>query len=62
MQIDKKEHKKMKKMVQNKKTTKIKEKTNNKESLPAWFDQNLESKIPTEEEKEELDKILKELV
>lgn len=62
MKITEKEHKKMKKMVQNKKTTKIKEKTNNKESLPAWFDQNLESKIPTEEEKEELDKILKELV
>ena len=33
-----------------------------KESLPAWFDKNLDKVNPTASEKEELDNILKELV
>lgn len=60
MKITEKEHKKMKKIIV--KDTPKSNKTNQKEVLPAWFDKNIEQKNPTNEEKEELNKILKELV
>ena len=36
--------------------------THQKESLPAWFNKELDKKDPTQEEKDELNKILEELV
>lgn len=60
MKITEKEHKKMKKII--KKDTEKKFTRKKEETLPAWFDKNLEESVPTAEEKEELDKILSELV
>ena len=63
MKITEKEHKKIKKMMeqtQNRATIK-KPKEFSKE-VPIWFNQNLESKEPTENDIEEFDKILEELV
>ncbi len=61
MKITEKEHKKMKKII-NKNTSLKTAKVIKKEELPAWFDKNIENENPTEEEKEELESILKELV
>ena len=60
MKITEKEHKKMKRII-NKETPK---KVNNKqkEQLPAWFDKDLDKNTPSDEEQDELDKILQELV
>lgn len=60
MKITMKEHKKIKKIVDSKKE--IKSSETKKESLPAWFDKNIDKVNPTEEEKIELDQILQELV
>ena len=63
MRTTEREHKKMKKMMENKKTSTTKyvgKKT--EEKLPAWFDKELEKKEISEEEVEEMDKILEELV
>ena len=59
MKITEKEHKKMKKII-DKPTKAAPSKT--KEQLPAWFDKELDSQAPNEEELEEIDKILSELV
>lgn len=60
MNITLKEHKKIKKIMS--KDSKTSSKKEIKESLPAWFDKNLDKVNPTASEKEELDNILKELV
>lgn len=60
MKITEKEHKKMRKMMG--KDTSKKVVSAKKEQLPAWFDKDLEKNVPTEEEKDELDRILQELV
>ncbi|MGN0973754.1 MAG: replication initiation and membrane attachment family protein [Bacilli bacterium] len=56
MQISEKEHKKMKKKL-NTKTPKSKE-----ESLPIWFDKEMNNPKINEEDKKELDELLKEFV
>ena len=61
MKITEKEHKKLKKII-NKEKVPINKNNTKKESLPAWFDKELDKKNPTPEEKDELDKILEELV
>ncbi len=61
MKITEKEHKKMRRIITKDKPQRN-IKTAKQESLPAWFDKNLDKKDPTKEEKEELDKILNELV
>lgn len=60
MKITEKEHKKMKKII-GKETTK---RTSSKkiEQLPAWFDKDLDKATPSDEEQDELDRILQELV
>ena len=60
MKITEKEHKKMKKII-GKETTK---RTSSKkiEQLPAWFDKDLDKTTPSDEEQDELDRILQELV
>ena len=60
MKITEKEHKKMKKII-GKETPK---RTNSKkvEQLPAWFDKDLDKTTPSDEEQDELDRILQELV
>ena len=60
MNITLKEHKKLKKIMS--KDPKIKPRKDSKESLPAWFDKDIDKVNPTDSEKEELDNILKELV
>lgn len=60
MRITEKEHKKMKKIID--KDSPRKSVAKKKEQLPAWFDKDLEKTTPTEEEKDELDRILQELV
>lgn len=60
MNITLKEHKKLKKIMS--KDSKIKPRKDSKESLPAWFDKDIDKVNPTDSEKEELDNILKELV
>lgn len=59
MKITEKEHKKMRKIIHKEKSPK---KANTKEILPAWFNKELDKKEPTKEEKDELDRILEELV
>lgn len=59
MRITEKEHKKMKKMIEAKK--KKKTPLQKSENLPAWFNKELEKEQTSEEESEELEKILKEL-
>ena len=61
MKITEKEHKKLKKIM-NKEKAPINKNNTKKENLPAWFDKELDKKNPTPEEKDELDKILEELV
>ena len=60
MKITEKEHKKMKKII-GKETPK---RTSSKkvEQLPAWFDKDLDKTTPSDEEQDELDRILQELV
>lgn len=60
MNITLKEHKKLKKIMS--KDSKTKPRKESKESLPAWFDKDIDKVNPTASEKEELDNILKELV
>lgn len=63
MRVTEKEHKKIKKMIKPKDTVKIKgEKTDNNKNIPAWFNKEQEVLETTQEEVEELDKILNELV
>lgn len=59
MRITEKEHKKMRKIIHKEKSPKA---NNTKEILPAWFNKELDKKEPTQEEKDELDRILEELV
>lgn len=67
MRYTEKEHKKMKKLMEDKKKTitqappqrKIKQE---EKEVPAWFNQNPESIAPTTTEQEEMNKILSELV
>ena len=66
MRYTEKEHKKMKKLMEEKKkvttqTTIRKPKIEEKE-VPAWFNQNIENVAPTNTEQEEMEKILRELV
>lgn len=58
MQISEKEHKRLKKKLQNNTKTPTKQKT--KEQLPVWFDKNIDKEDISEEEKKELDELLKE--
>lgn len=59
MRISEKEHKKLKKQFENKKsTTKTTVAKTKQETLPDWFDKNLENEEMTEDEKRELDQIL----
>ena len=60
MKITEKEHKKMKKII-GKETPK---RTSSKkiEQWPAWFDKDLDKTTPSDEEQDELDRILQELV
>lgn len=60
MKITLKEHKSIKKMMN--KNEQVKTKSDKKESLPAWFDKDIDKVNPNSEEQLELDKILKELV
>lgn len=60
MRITEKEHKKMKKIIQ-KENPKIKD-NKQKENLPAWFNKELDKQNPTEEEQEELNRLLNELI
>lgn len=66
MRITEKEHKKLKKLVSEKKEKNISTKKNKPEvDVPAWFDSENKTETPNDQEKEafdELDKILKELV
>lgn len=61
MKITEKEHKKIKKIIIKNKPN-DNQRDNKKEVLPEWFDKQIDKTDPTNEEKEELDKILKELV
>ena len=60
MKITEKEHKKMKRIIG--KETPQKTNSKQKEQLPAWFDKDLDKNTPSDEEQDELDKILQELV
>lgn len=58
MEVAEKEHKKIKKLTE-KKTPSTKN-NNIKEELPSWFEKNIEKKEMSNEEKEELNNLLKE--
>ena len=60
MKITEKEHKKMKKIIG--KETPKRTSSNKVEQLPAWFDKDLDKTTPSDEEQDELDRILQELV
>ncbi len=60
MKITLKEHKSVKKMMN--KVPQVKNKTEKKETLPAWFDKDIDKVNPNSDEQLELEKILKELV
>ena len=66
MRITEKEHKKLKRLVSEKKEKRVSTKQNKPEvDVPAWFDSENKTETPNDQEKEafdELDKILKELV
>ena len=63
MKVTEKEHKKIKKMMEQTHTkTSVKKPKEFSKEVPIWFNQNLESKEPTENDIEEFDKILEELV
>lgn len=61
MKIAEKEHKKMKKIL-NKSTPSKKQAPKKETPVPVWFDQELKTEETSQEEKEEMDKILEELV
>ena len=65
MRITEKEHKKMKKMFEDKKkpttVTTVKKQSLPEKEVPAWFSQNLENKELTETEQQEMDKTLEEM-
>jgi len=64
MRITEKEHKKMKKLVEDKKkptATTTKKQPTNEAVVPAWFNQNLNELEPTNTEQEEMDKVLDEM-
>lgn len=60
MKITEKEHKKMKKIIS--KETPKRTSSKKVEQLPAWFDKDLDKTTPSDEEQDELDRILQELV
>ena len=65
MKVAEKEHKKLKKMINSNKDDSVKEKKvvkNDDKNLPAWFNEEQKVTTATDEEIEELDKILNELV
>ena len=62
MKITEKEHKKLKKIVSNKKKDEKKKEIPNDKNLPAWFDKETKLEETSKEESEELDKILSELI
>ena len=63
MQISEKHHKKVKKMIDDKKKTKPTNKHKDKEaSVPIWFNDNNDVEEISEEEKDELNKLLEELI
>ena len=63
MQISEKHHKKVKKMIDDKKKTKPTNKQKEKEaSIPIWFNDNNDVEEISEEEKDELNKLLEELI
>ena len=61
MNITLKEHKRVKKMM-TKDNQKVSKKIGKEESLPAWFDKDVDKISPNSEEQVELENILKELV
>ena len=64
MRITEKEHKKMKKLVEDKKkptTPTTKKQATQEAVVPAWFNQNLNELEPTNTEQEEMDKVLDEM-
>ena len=64
MRYTEKEHKKLKKLSEGNKTNNVvkKSKTVKEESLPAWFNEEQNVSEVTDEDREELDKILNELI
>ena len=64
MRYTEKEHKKLKKLSEGNKTNSVvkKSKTVKEESLPAWFNEEQNVSEVTDEDREELDKILNELI
>lgn len=61
MRVTEKEHKNVKRLINKNKSIKN-IKSSKEESLPAWFDKNIENENPNNSEREELENILKELV
>ena len=57
MRISEKEHKRLKKKLESKAPTKT---SKVKETLPVWFDKNIDNESISKEEKEELEELLKE--
>lgn len=65
MKITEKEHKKLKKIISEKSEKPTNKKSKPETKVPAWFDKDKETEMPTESERaafDELDKILEELV
>ena len=62
MKITEKEHKKLKKILDKNKEKSTKKETDNSKNLPIWFKQEQKINKTTDEEIEELDKILNELI
>ena len=59
MRVTEKEHKKLKKQFETKTTKQvIKPKVERKEQLPDWFNKELKNEVMTDDDKEELDKLL----
>jgi replication initiation and membrane attachment protein len=62
MKLTEKEHKKFKKLIEQKESKPQKQIKNDNKNVPIWFKQEQKVDTPTEEEVEELDKILNELI
>ncbi|MDD6879464.1 MAG: DnaD domain protein [bacterium] len=62
MRTAEKEHKKIKKLTEKKNNTKSNNKKIKEESVPSWFDKDLETEELSKEEQEELDNLLKEFI
>ena len=62
MKITEKEHKKLKKMVQSTNKDKPNHKSSTEKAVPVWFNKEQDIKETSDEEVEELDKILNELI